>query len=392
MQMPGMDGEQTARAIKYDPIGKDINIIILTSMGQRGDAARLEALGCSAYLLKPVKQSLLRDALATVLGLKQTGESSGGLVTRHSLSEQKRKGVRILLAEDNPVNQKLAVVLLQKAGFSVDVVNDGLQAVEKVKEGTYNAVLMDVQMPEMDGLDATRQIRQLRGSGAHIPIIAMTAHALKGDRERCLEAGMDDYISKPLDPRLLMKKLDQWMATGTDESTRSDAGKEMDSQDYSIQPEAFPFVDSNLPHDEGLFGENTAPSEPEKAERPVSPFIEEAPEPPLDEKAALPRFDNDRAFFLEMCGDFMKNLPARMEELGSSLEKQDAATFSRAAHNLKGVSANFNANPVHRIAEELERLGTQDELEAVGPLLEQLKAELARLREYMVGLGVNLSA
>jgi HPt (histidine-containing phosphotransfer) domain-containing protein len=112
----------------------------------------------------------------------------------------------------------------------------------------------------------------------------------------------------------------------------------------------------------------------------------------LDEKAALPRFDNDWAFFLEMCGDFMKNLPARMEELGSSLEKQDAATFSRAAHNLKGVSANFNANPVHRIAEELERLGTQDELEAVGPLLEQLKAELARLREYMVGLGVNLSA
>jgi PAS domain S-box-containing protein len=206
LQMPDMDGEQMARLIKADPILKDIKIIILTSLGQRGDAARLEALGCSGYLLKPVKQSLLREALVTVLGLKQTGNGAGPLVTRHLLSERKRQDMRILLAEDNPVNQKLAVVLLQKAGFSVDVVDNGLQAVGKVKEGKYNAVLMDVQMPELDGLEATARIRQGANPGEHIPIIAMTAHALKGDRERCLEAGMDDYISKPLDPRLLMKK------------------------------------------------------------------------------------------------------------------------------------------------------------------------------------------
>ena len=120
--------------------------------------------------------------------------------------------------------------------------------------------------------------------------------------------------------------------------------------------------------------------------------MEEEPEPPLDEKAALPRFDNDRAFFLEMCQEFMKNLPVRMEELKSSLEKKDAATFSRAAHNLKGVSANFNANAVHRITEEMERLGRQDELETAGALLQDLEAELVRLRDYMVGLGVKLSA
>ena len=392
MQMPEMDGEQTTKAIKADPIGKDITIIILTSMGQRGDAARLEALGCSGYLLKPVKQSMLREALATVLGQKQAGEGSGRLVTRHFLSEQKRKGMRILLAEDNPVNQKLAVVLLQKAGFSVDVVDNGLQAVQKVKDGKYNAVLMDVQMPEMDGLEATGQIRRQTGTGMHIPIIAMTAHALKGDRERCLEAGMDDYISKPLDPRLLLKKLDQWMATGAQETGLAEAGKEQESQDYSVQPEVFPFEDNALSLDEGLFGETAGMPEQEAAGPVVKPFIEEEPEPPLDEKAALPRFDNDRAFFLEMCQDFMKNLPARMEELNSSLEKKDAATFSRAAHNLKGVSANFNANAVNRMAEELERLGRQDELDAAGPLLEKLKAELVRLREYMLGLGVKLSA
>ena len=123
----------------------------------------------------------------------------------------------------------------------------------------------------------------------------------------------------------------------------------------------------------------------------MKPFIEEALELPLDEKAALPRFDNDRAFFLEMCQEFMKNLPARMNELKSSLEKQDAASFSRAAHNLKGVSANFNADPVHRIAEELERLGKQNDLGQAGPLVEQLEIELKRLRVYMVGLGAKLS-
>jgi len=271
------------------------------------------------------------------------------------------------------------------------VVENGLQAVQKVKEDKYNAILMDVQMPEMDGLEATMRIRQEAKAGERVPIIGLTAHALKGDRERCLEAGMDDYVSKPLDARLLLKKLDQWMATGTGEEPESGGIKDTDSQDYSTQPEAFPFEGSALSFDEGLFGEAAAASGPETAEKTVKPFIEEGPEPAMDEKAALPRFDNDRAFFLEMCQDFMKNLPVRMDELKSSLEKKDAATFSRAAHNLKGVSANFNANAVNRIAEALERLGKQDELEQAAPLMEELEGELVRLREYMAGMGVKFS-
>jgi CheY-like chemotaxis protein/HPt (histidine-containing phosphotransfer) domain-containing protein len=392
MQMPDMDGEQTTREIKGDPLGKDINIIILTSMGQRGDAARLEAVGCSGYLPKPVKQSLLREALVAVQGQKRSRDGASRLVTRHLLSEQKRQGLRILLAEDNPVNQKLAVVLLQKAGFSVDVVENGLQAVGKVKEGKYNAVLMDVQMPEMNGLEATRRIRREAELGAHIPIIAMTAHALKGDLERCLKAGMDDYISKPLDPRVLLKKLDQWMATGPEEITQDDAKNSIESQDYSVRPDAFPFEESSLSLEEGLFGENIVASDREPVVEPVRPFVNEVTELPLDVKAALPRFDNDRAFFLEMCQDFMKSLPPRMEELRNSLQKKDSATFSRAAHNLKGVSVNFNAMSVNRIAAELEMIGQQDELDASGPLLDRLDAEIVRLREYMVGLGVKLSA
>ncbi len=391
MQMPDMDGEQTTREIKGDPLGKDINVIILTSMGQRGDAARLEAVGCSGYLPKPVKQSLLREALMAVLGQKKSSDGAGRLVTRHFLSEQKRLGLRILLAEDNPVNQKLAAVLLRKAGFSVDVVENGWQAIRKVREGKYNAVLMDVQMPEMDGLEATRRIRREAGLDGHTPIIAMTAHALKGDRERCLEAGMNDYISKPLDPRVLLKMLDRWIATGPEEITQDDAENSIESQDYSVRPDAFPFGEGSLSLDEGLFGENVVASDHEPVVEPVRP-LSAVTELPLDVKAALPRFDNDRAFFLEMCQDFMKSLPPRMNELRNSLQKKDSASFSRAAHNLKGVSVSFNAIAVNRIAIELEMKSQRNELDACGPLLDRLDAEIIRLREYMVGLGVELSA
>jgi HPt (histidine-containing phosphotransfer) domain-containing protein len=182
------------------------------------------------------------------------------------------------------------------------------------------------------------------------------------------------------------------MATGLAQPIQAQAEKETESQDYSVQPEAFPFEGSGLPLDEGLFGEEAGGLGPEPAAGSVRPFKAEAPELPLDEKAALPRFDNDRVFFLEMCQEFLKNLPARMEELKSSLEKKDAATFSRAAHNLKGVSANFNATAVNRIAAELERLGRLDELDQAGPLVQQLETELIRLREYMLGLGVKLPA
>ncbi len=210
MQMPGMDGEQTARAIKSDPAVKDVKIIILTSMGERGDAVRFEMLGCSGYLLKPVKQQMLFDAVVAVLTHKE--DQGPGLVTRHILSEKRKSGLRLLLAEDNPINQKLAVVLLQKAGYSVDAVETGGQAVEKAKSGLYNAVLMDVQMPEMDGFEATQEIREWeKDKGLHVPIIAMTAHAMPGDRERCLEAGMDDYVSKPLEPKVLFNALNRWI-------------------------------------------------------------------------------------------------------------------------------------------------------------------------------------
>jgi CheY-like chemotaxis protein len=143
--------------------------------------------------------------------MEPLNQEKAELVTRHSISEKVRQGLRVLLAEDNPINQKLAIILLQKAGYSVDFVENGLQAVEQVKKGVYCMVMMDVQMPEMDGYDATREIRKWEGNDHHIPIIAMTAGAMKGDRERCLEAGMDDYVSKPLKPELLFATMSRWL-------------------------------------------------------------------------------------------------------------------------------------------------------------------------------------
>ena len=212
MQMPDMDGEETARAIKSDRDLSETEVVILTSMGQRGDASKFEEIGCAGYLLKPIRQQQLFDALLTIMGkgVQRLDQGQRRLITRHTLSEQQRHRISILLAEDNPVNRKLATTLLIKAGYPVETVETGTQVIDALQQKHYDLVFMDVQMPEMDGLEATRRIRQSEADDRHTPIIAMTAHAMKGDRERCLEAGMDDYLSKPLEPQKLFTVIEFW--------------------------------------------------------------------------------------------------------------------------------------------------------------------------------------
>jgi len=211
MQMPEMDGEEAARAIKSDPRNKEIPIIILTSFGQRGDADLFKSIGCSAYLLKPIKQFDLQNTILAVVGEhKKSKEIPKKIITRHTISEDITGRLKVLLAEDNQVNKKLALTLLQKAGIKVDAVENGSLAVAAVEKENYNLVLMDVQMPVMDGFEATKRIRSLDSEIRNIPIIALTAHAMKGDRERCIEAGMNDYIEKPIVPQKLLKIIAHW--------------------------------------------------------------------------------------------------------------------------------------------------------------------------------------
>jgi two-component system, sensor histidine kinase and response regulator len=213
--MPLMDGEAVGRAIKEHPLLKKTRLILLTSRGIRGDAARAHDAGFDAYLTKPIKQSQLFNAIISVFGKKADVEEQthpAPLITQYTLTENAPQGPRILLAEDNLVNQKVALIHLRKLGYMADVANNGREALQAVKKGNYDVVLMDIQMPEMDGYEATRAIRRATRNGDHLPIIAMTANAMKGDREKCLEAGMDDYLSKPVNPKQLKEKLSAWLS------------------------------------------------------------------------------------------------------------------------------------------------------------------------------------
>jgi PAS domain S-box-containing protein len=207
--MPEVDGFMVAQEIKNDPNLAKVTLMMLSSAGRRGDGARCEELGITAYLTKPIKSSELLPAILMSLGMGKLPKDQSRLVTRHSIHKS-QKNLRILLAEDNPVNQKLAVHILERWGFTVSVANNGQEAVDIVKKEKFDLVLMDVQMPVMGGYEATGIIREWeKTTGTHIPIIAMTAHAMKGDREQTLEAGMDDYVSKPVNQDTLFKVIEK---------------------------------------------------------------------------------------------------------------------------------------------------------------------------------------
>jgi CheY-like chemotaxis protein len=213
MQMPEMDGATLGRAIRMNAAFKETPLIMMTSMARRGDAKLFQEIGFSGYLIKPVKQKDLYDTLAAVVGKGTPDEGATPIITRHLVRESRRRKGRILLAEDNITNQRLAVLLLRKMGIDADAVANGKEALQALSKTPYDLVLMDVQMPEMDGHEATRAIRS---EGSHvlnhtIPVIAMTAFAMKGDREACLEAGMDDYLSKPIRLDDLTRILDRWL-------------------------------------------------------------------------------------------------------------------------------------------------------------------------------------
>jgi PAS domain S-box-containing protein len=210
-QMPGMDGFTLAERIKLDPRLAGAIIMMLTSGGQRGDAARCRELGVSAYLTKPIGESDLLTATLQVLGKGEPAARQAQLVTRHLLGEGRNR-LRVLVVEDSAVNQLFAKRLVEKQGHSAVLVASGREALEALERGTFDLVLMDVQMPDVDGLEATAAIRQReRHTGAHLPIIAMTAGAMQGDKERCLEAGMDAYISKPVNANELFTAIERVM-------------------------------------------------------------------------------------------------------------------------------------------------------------------------------------
>jgi PAS domain S-box-containing protein len=336
-QMPDMDGFTLAERIKQEPGLAGATIMMLTSAGQRGDAARCRELGISAYLTKPVRQSELLDAILAVLPSPAKGQDRSSLVTRHSLRESRRR-LRILLVEDNAVNQKLAVRLLVKHGHTVEVAANGheaLAALERASFDGFDLVLMDVQLPEMDGFQATAAIREKeKAMGKHLPIVAMTAHAMKGDRERCLEAGMDGYVSKPLQASELF---------------------------------------------EAIEGVGRVPRESGGRGRASSGEV-------LDRAAALARVDGDAELLSELARLFLRELPRMWSEIRKAVEKRDGEALARATHALKSSVGNFAAQRAVEAARRLEMMGSQGDLTQVEEAIRVLAAEIERLKPALADL------
>ncbi|MGA2631914.1 MAG: PAS domain S-box protein, partial [Terriglobia bacterium] len=342
-QMPDMDGFALAEQIKQDPTLAGATIMMLTSAGQRGDAARCRELGIAVYLIKPIRQSELLEAILLALGRPFREGERPAVLTRHSLREAGRK-LRVLVAEDNVVNQALVVRLLEKQGHTVVVARNGKEALAILENsacGEFNCVLMDVQMPEMDGFEATAVIRQKEeASGLHLPIIAMTAHAMKGDRERCLAAGMDAYLSKPIDARQLLATI------------------------------------------EGLLW-NTAKVEIPGEAKPLAKGI--------DVDGIIQRFGEDLELLDEVAGLFIKGLPESLVSLRDAIAGGDAARLEKSAHALKGAMSQFTSTGPFETARRLECMGREKRMgDAAGAFAtltdqcQQLSQALAGFRKVIV--------
>jgi CheY-like chemotaxis protein len=338
MQMPEMSGEQVLREIKVDRELSKTKVIILTSMGYGGDASRLETMGCAAYLLKPIRQKELFNTILAVMGQERMLEprQTGSIITRHALAESERDSNCILLAEDNEINQKLALRLLQKVGYSVDVVETGRQAYEAVQKKDYRLVLMDVQMPDVDGFEATRMIRSLKGEVNRVPIVAMTAHVMAGDREKCIQAGMNDYLSKPLNVDEVMVTVKKYVF-----------GPEPEN------PEGLPIKTGALTEKSKLY----------------------------NLELALPRFGDDRKTFYEFLGAFITHLKKSVYELEDAIYRMDATRVTFLSHSIKGAAANFEIDPIRDAAQEIEGRSRTGDLEDAADLLGTIKSVIPLLEK-----------
>ncbi len=342
MQMPGMDGIALGFAIKADETLKGTPLVLLSSLGQRGDAGKMEEIGFSAYLTKPARQSELFGALSAVLA--GTAATPGRpTITRHTVREMRRGSVRILLAEDNITNQQVAVGILKKLGLRADAVANGAEAVKALETLPYDLVLMDVQMPVMDGLEATQHIRDPHSMvrNHQIPIIAMTAHAMQGDREKYLKSGMNDYVSKPVSPGALAEALERWLPEETTATTERVPGK----------PEAC-----------------------------VSAPAGETKAPVFDKTGMMARLMGDEDLAHTVVEGFLEDIPRQITALRGYLESGDASRVERQAHTIKGASAHLGGEALRAMALEIEKAGKAGNMKAVAAGLPELEAQFARMK------------
>lgn len=350
MQMPGMGGRELGLAIKKEPFGVDIKLAMMIPMGWRGDVRHLESLNFSAHLTKPVRYSELAQTLLTVFSGEPAGKEENGRI-RDFVSEMKQPHVRILLAEDNITNQIVAKGMLKKFGYYVDAVANGIEAVRSLEKISYDLVLMDLQMPELDGLEATRMIRNTASKVIHpdIPVIAMTANAMAGDREKCLNAGMNDYISKPVDPIILAEKIEKWL--------------------NRIQPlnQERPFLDQkeDEEHKPGTF----------------------------NSEELMANLMDDRELIAFVISTFLDDMPGQLDILTELIKQGQVQKGGAQAHKIKGSGGSVAAVAFQKTALKMEQAGKDGDLGGLEQFLPEIGEQFTRLKsdleDYSAGLTVS---
>jgi two-component system, sensor histidine kinase and response regulator len=329
IQMPEMDGFTFMERVRKDPRFQGIPALILSSTAQRGEKERSRQLKISAHLTKPVQPSELLDALLSAVSKTPTFPRAK---TQERITEGEKQVMKVLLAEDNSVNQTLAIRLLEKRGHKVVLAVNGREALDALERETFDLVLMDVQMPVLDGLSAIQMVRKKEAeSGGHMPIIAVTAHAMKGDRERCIEAGADDYLSKPIRTADLLAAIDRIVR---------------DKQ--TMQPVAV-----------------------------LAPKFQSSPR--IDMKAALERLEGDRELLEELAQLFKDECPRALQEIREAIAAGDPPLLTRLAHTLKGSSGSLSAVPLSQAAAQLEKVAHAGDLADAESLFEKVEKEAGDL-------------
>ena len=365
MQMPGMDGTQLGKAIKADHTLRDTVLLMLTSLGNESNRAQMETIGFAGYATKPIKQSELLNTILKAIANKDARKGrrvpEKEAVNQPFNPKQDRSDTRILLVEDNLINQEVAANILELKGYRFDVVSNGREAVEAIREARYDAILMDCQMPEMDGFEATRTIRQMEergeitpGSSGRIPIIALTANALKGDREHCLAAGMDGYVSKPLGPETLIEAIEAQLP----HLSASSGPVEDPPSSQALQSSA----DNNAP---------PSVADPGK------------PSPPFDVQDLARRCLGNLDVVERVIKKFERGADDTLEQIRRSVAAGDAGEITRLAHRLKGTAANLSAETLRVAATQLEETARAGDLSEADACLAQLRGELERCLKYV---------
>ena len=333
--MPGKDGFEFIEELNKDEQLAPTTVLMLSSTDRSTFNERAKRLQVDGFLDKPVSRRDLLEALrVAAFGMDALSDTNAGAAVGPT-------PLNVLVAEDTPANQKVVFAILKKRGHNVSLANNGREAIDKVQTHPFDVVLMDVQMPTVDGYQATAVIRKLRESSvASIPIIAMTAHAMKGDAEKCIKVGMNDYISKPIESRRLVQLVEYWGGT-----------KGLNARSTSKE-------------------EATLLDTPDRSTANVADF-----------EAALARLDGNRKLLVDMIGFFREDVPQLLESLDAGVSSGDATQIKRAAHSIKGLAAGFDAGRVVHHALRIEQFAVKETLDQIVHVLPDLRAGIAELED-----------